>query len=271
MNPDPRDRDEESPGRTTPDAVYGSNVQELLRARSEIDRVLKERFEKKVTVLFTDVHRRGRLLRGPWRRRRRAMLSAPTTCCFPVVEATGGRVVKTVGAAIMAFFERSQEAVEAAIQMQLKMVEVNSRISSADDRVHIRIGISSGPAFVEASDLYGDTVNVAARVQAQAVRDQILVSAAVRGRARPLGGLLPVGERLAQGERRAHPLFEVAWRDVTRRQITSEKPKVSDRYRVDSPRNRRDGGGVEGAGSAAPAPVLIKVLHPPSRPDASGS
>src|SRR3954451_6988103 len=118
MSQDHRDRDEEPAlGRTTPDAMYGSSVQELLRAREEIDRVLRERYEKQVAVMFTDVVGSTAYFERKGDVAGRAMLQRCNDLLMPIIGGCGGRVVKTIGDAIMAFFDRPAEAVDCAIQL----------------------------------------------------------------------------------------------------------------------------------------------------------
>ncbi len=95
---------------------------------------------------------------------------------FPVIERHRGRVVKTIGDAIMACFEKPADGTGAAQDMQLLLLSYNAKRLGEDERIRIRIGLHCGKAIIEGRDVFGDVVNVAARISAQAKSGQILVS-----------------------------------------------------------------------------------------------
>jgi class 3 adenylate cyclase/predicted Ser/Thr protein kinase len=99
---------------------------------------------------------------------------------LPVVESHGGTVVKTMGDAIMAVFDSADDGADAAVGMQRALAEHNRAAEHEDDRIHIRIGLHRGPSIFEDRDVFGDAVNVAARICSQAESDQVLVSSTVR-------------------------------------------------------------------------------------------
>lgn len=97
---------------------------------------------------------------------------------FPVIEAHNGTVVKTIGDAIMATFERAEDAAQAAVHMQEALAAHNDNLSSEEQGIHVRIGLHSGQALVHEADVFGNTVNVAARICSLARGNEILVSSA---------------------------------------------------------------------------------------------
>lgn len=90
-----------------------------------------------------------------------------------------GRVVKTTGDGLLAEFGSATDAVEAALAMQERIERVNSALSR-DLQMHLRIGINFAEVIADEIDLYGDAVNVAARLMALGGGREIIVSAAVR-------------------------------------------------------------------------------------------
>lgn len=121
-----------------------------------------------------------------------------------------GREVKHTGDGIMASFSSVSAAVEAAIAVQRAFSERNE---SAETRVELRIGISAGEPVTEGDDLFGATVQLAARLCAHCPPGRITVSIAVRE--------LCVGKRLEFGDGGALTLkgfpeatqcYDVAWR-----------------------------------------------------------
>lgn len=94
----------------------------------------------------------------------------------PMVASHGGRIFNTAGDSVLAAFPSSRAAVACALAMQ----EALGR-SDGTARLVYRIGISFGSAIAEGDDLLGDTVNVAARLEAMAPAGGLCVSAEVFG------------------------------------------------------------------------------------------
>src|SRR3954465_6391254 len=88
-------------------------------------------------------------------------------------EAAGGRVVKTIGDEVMALFPTSGAAAGAASQIQMN-TDILPIIGGM--KLGVRIGFHSGPVIQRDEDVFGDTVNLAARLVAQATKEQIIIS-----------------------------------------------------------------------------------------------
>ena len=87
----------------------------------------------------------------------------------------GGRVVNTWGDGLIAEFPSVVEAVRAAIDIQNELAQANSG-KPEDGRMMFRIGINLGDVIEQDGDLYGDGVNIAARLQTQAAAGGIVIS-----------------------------------------------------------------------------------------------
>jgi len=94
----------------------------------------------------------------------------------PVIAEHEGRVVKLMGDGLLAEFSSAVKAVEAAAKIQQSM---NDHDAPADRRISFRIGVNLGDIIVDGSDIYGDGVNIAARLEALAEAGGICVSGAV--------------------------------------------------------------------------------------------
>src|SRR5262245_39018758 len=93
----------------------------------------------------------------------------------PLVARHQGRIFKFTGDGVLVEFGSAVNAVQCAIDLQLGMVAANAALP--DDRhIVLRIGVNLGDVMVEGSDLYGDGVNIAARLEALAEPGGILVS-----------------------------------------------------------------------------------------------
>jgi TolB-like protein len=93
----------------------------------------------------------------------------------PKVAEHRGRIVKTTGDGLLVEFAGVVDAVRCAVQVQQAMPERNTGVG-ADNRIELRIGINLGDVIVEGDDLYGDGVNIAARIEALADAGGVFVS-----------------------------------------------------------------------------------------------
>jgi len=96
----------------------------------------------------------------------------------PVLAKYGGRLVKLIGDGALVEFGSAVDALSAAIEFQQVMAEANCD-QPADDALVFRMGLHLGDLIVDGDDLYGDSVNIAARLEAQAPPGGILISQAV--------------------------------------------------------------------------------------------
>jgi adenylate cyclase len=129
------------------------------------------------TVLCADVHGYSRLMEadeagtlGTLRRYRTAIAG--------LVERHDGRIVNTWGDAVIAEFASVVEAVQCAVEIQQ---EISNQASDPPDahRMRFRIGVNLGDVMVDGSDIYGDGVNVAARLQELAEPGGVVISGPV--------------------------------------------------------------------------------------------
>lgn len=129
--------------------------------------------QRQTAVLFADVAESTRLYETVGDA---AALEAIERCLEELRQATqdaGGRVIKTIGDEIMALFPGPDAAAGAAAEMQFKV----ERLPMVGSNVMgVRIGFHCGPVMQRDGDVFGDTVNLAARLVSQAVRGQIITS-----------------------------------------------------------------------------------------------
>src|SRR5438309_12018258 len=101
----------------------------------------------------------------------------------PKIAEHHGRVVKTTGDGMLVEFASVVDAVRCAVAVQQAMPERNTGVA-ADSRIELRIGINLGDVIVEGDDLYGDGVNIAARLEALAAAGGVFVSNTVHDHVR---------------------------------------------------------------------------------------
>jgi adenylate cyclase len=107
----------------------------------------------------------------------------------PLIAQHQGRIVKTTGDGALIEFASIVDAVRCAVVMQQGMEDRNANVE-ASQRIRFRVGINVGDVIVEDDDIFGDGVNVAARLEALAEPGEICVSATVREH---VGEKLPIG------------------------------------------------------------------------------
>ena len=93
----------------------------------------------------------------------------------PILKRRGGRIVKLTGDGALAEFPSAVEAVSAAIEFQQAIAQVN-RDQPKDSVLVFRMGVHLGDLIVEGDDIYGDGVNVAARLEGEAPPGGVLIS-----------------------------------------------------------------------------------------------
>ena len=101
----------------------------------------------------------------------------------PAIEEHGGRIVQTGGDFLLMVFDSIDGAVRCAMKVQ-EQVPVQDRDQPPDRAIRFRIGINIGDAIADGTDLHGDAVNVAARLQAECPPGGICVSRPVRDHVR---------------------------------------------------------------------------------------
>src|SRR6516165_3404370 len=106
----------------------------------------------------------------------------------PLIAQHKGRIFKTTGDGMLIEFASVVDAVRCAVVMQLGMADRNANLPESE-RIRFRVGINLGDVMVDEGDMFGDGVNVAARIEALAAPGEICVSASVREQ---IGEKLPI-------------------------------------------------------------------------------
>ena len=129
------------------------------------------------TVLFTDIADSTTLTQALGDEAALAMLGVHDTIVRDALSASGGREVKHTGDGIMASFISAAGAVRCAIEIQ-RQLDKHSQ-ENPDRPLKVRVGAAAGEPVEQHNDLFGSTVQLAARLCAHAQPEQILVSNAI--------------------------------------------------------------------------------------------
>ncbi|MGQ0582744.1 MAG: adenylate/guanylate cyclase domain-containing protein [Reyranella sp.] len=132
----------------------------------------------------------------------------------PHIAAHRGRIVKRTGDGLLVDFASAVEAVRCAVAIQAGMADRN-RAAGDDSRIEFRIGINLGDVIIEGEDIYGDGVNIAARLESLADPGGIFVSRAVRDSVRDKLGIVleDLGEKPVKNIARPVRVFRIGRAD----------------------------------------------------------
>ena len=127
------------------------------------------------TILAADVAGYSRLMEAHEQSTYSALKTHLDELILPNVEAGNGRIVKLMGDGLLAEFDSVVSAVECSLALQRGMAERNADVPE-DAKIILRIGIHLGDVIVEGDDIFGDGVNVAARLEAMAEPGAVCIS-----------------------------------------------------------------------------------------------
>jgi TolB-like protein/class 3 adenylate cyclase len=144
----------------------------------------EERVERRLAaIMAADVVGYSRLMGADEEGTLASLRTLRRELIHPKFDQHKGRIVKTTGDGMLVEFASVVDAVRCAVEMQREMVVRNLGVPN-DQRIEIRVGINLGDIIVEDGDIFGDGVNVAARLEALAEPGGICVSRVVRDQVR---------------------------------------------------------------------------------------
>jgi adenylate cyclase len=174
-----------------------------------------------LTILFADISGSTRLYEvlgdGP----ARAKVASCLQMLTDITERHRGTVIKTIGDEIMCTYPNAEAAVQAACDMHETVEDdITQQTAAGPISLAIRVGLHHGPAILEAGDVFGDAVNVAARMASMAKAGQIITTQTT---VETLPPILKASSRFidrapVKGKKETMDIFEVLWQqeDVTR-------------------------------------------------------
>ncbi len=166
-----------------------------------------------LAVLFADVAGSTRLYEQVGDVRALATIGRCLTLAQDASRGHDGRLIKTIGDEVMLVFPTADQAAAAAVEIQRRMSEL-ARVG--DVRVAFRIGFHLGTAIEADGDVFGDSVNVAARMVALAKGGQVILSAATAEALSPHlhGQLRELDVLTVKGKEKDIGIVELVWQDA---------------------------------------------------------
>lgn len=166
--------------------------------------------EEQLAVLFADVSGSTELYETLGDVRARNIVARCIAVMTEVTGRHGGTLVKTMGDEVMSTFPDAAAATEAACEMQER---ISGEMIVEGRPLAIRVGFHFGPTLCEEADVFGDAVNLAARLANQAKSGQILTSRAtvehLSGPRRRASRLIDITQ--VKGKREEIAIHEVVW------------------------------------------------------------
>jgi class 3 adenylate cyclase len=150
-------------------------IGKLLEQRDQLERAMKEKFQRVLTVMFTDLKGSTAIAEASGDIVVRGMLKIYHDLCAEAVKANGGVVVKTIGDGTLSHFTDALACCRSAAAIQRGMEQLNLS-KKYKTLLLARIGVHTGECILEKNDIFGDVVNTAARFEGAANPGEILIS-----------------------------------------------------------------------------------------------
>jgi class 3 adenylate cyclase len=147
----------------------------LLAEKVKLDSLLMEKFSREITVMFTDIKGSTSYYETRGDLAGRTMIHQHNAIVFPIIEKNKGTLLKTIGDATMSIYEAPADGLRAASEIQHSLL-ANNKGKPAGEQINVRCGLNCGIGLVENNDVYGDVVNVTARIEGLASAGDVFIS-----------------------------------------------------------------------------------------------
>ena len=151
------------------------DIDSLLELRERLERMVEEKFKRRLTVVFTDLKGSTSLAETYGDIESRSVLKRYHDMAAAAIKGNGGVLVKTIGDGTLSHFPSALGALRASVAIQKNMDEFNLS-GKFKIPVLVRVGMHTGDCIVEKNDIFGDVVNAASRFESSAHPGEILLS-----------------------------------------------------------------------------------------------
>jgi adenylate cyclase len=176
-----------------------------------------------LAILFADVSGSTRLYETLGDTQARTIVERCLAVVAEVCKEHGGRVIKTIGDEMMTTYVSADHAARAARDVQIRIAALRAGLGTP---VSMHVGFHFGPVIANEGDVYGDAVNVAARMTDLAQSGQIITtSQTVAALSVPLrAGTRDLDSMMVRGKQKELGIFELLWQD-TADELTALAPR----------------------------------------------
>ena len=190
-----------------------------------------------VTIVFADVVDSSKMYATYGDAEARRIVASCLSLMSEIVATHNGLVIKTIGDEIMCIFPSSSEAVTAAVTMQ-NTLQQRTQGGELHASLKLRVGLHEGGVVRENGDVFGDAVNMAARMAAFSKAHQIMTTRQTVERLEPTLRPLArfVDQTTVKGQAGTFELYEIVWNTVEATLATTWKgsaPPSGDRWALD--------------------------------------
>jgi len=181
--------------------------------------------ERNLAVLFADVAGSTRLYEQLGDAKALAAIGECLALVRDACQGHGGRLIKTIGDEAMVVFPTADQAVIAAAEIQRRMAGL---VRERSLRLALRIGVHCGSAIEAEGDVFGDSVNVAARMVGLAKSGQVILSGSTAGVLSPelSGRVREVDVLTVKGKDKDIVIMELTWQDTAELTTMTTRPKL---------------------------------------------
>ena len=165
-----------------------ANIELLLAKRfsddktgNKFDQQLLKKFTFEKTVMFTDIVGFSTKADEKQLLDTMTLLAVHDKLLMPIVKKYQGTLIKKIGDALMIRFDEATNACKAAQEMQKRLNIFNNK---SQEKIFIRIGLNTGTVFIKNEDVFGDAVNIAARMESLAQPGRIFLTEATFSKAK---------------------------------------------------------------------------------------
>jgi class 3 adenylate cyclase len=151
------------------------DIHSLLEERERLERMVEEKFRKRLTVVFTDLKGSTSMAETYGDLESRSVIKRYHDLAAEAIRANDGVLVKTIGDGTLSHFPTAIGALRASVTIQKGMDEFNLS-GKFKMPILVRVGIHTGHCIVEKNDIFGDVVNAASRFESSAHPGEILIS-----------------------------------------------------------------------------------------------
>jgi class 3 adenylate cyclase len=163
------------------------------------------------TILFVDVCGSSKIYETLGNARAQAVIAKSLGLLSQCATHHQGTVVKNIGDELMCTFSIAHDAAEAAVAMQRSVKRAVTLAELGVKSLAIRVGFHTGPVITRGVDVFGESVNVAARVVANSKPGQVLITRQALRKLPKDANVRPIGSIQMKGKKAPIELFEVVW------------------------------------------------------------
>src|ERR1700742_2793337 len=188
-------------------------------ASMAVERVAAQHTRRLMAVMLADVVGYSRMMRRREDETHARIAGFTRDLIDPTIEKYGGRLVRSMGDGLLVEFVSAIDAVRCGLDIQRGLVE---RQPDETDRIQLRIGINTGDVMVDQRDIYGNSVNIAARLEAMARPGSICVSQSIYDQTRAQPELFFANRGTHYVKNISYPIhvYEVAYERIRLKLLT---------------------------------------------------